>query len=942
MSYIAEYQFLSSITWLLALTEFVLAGYVLALNARHFANRHVAGLFLLFAVDNFALGLQFDALDVVQGNLAAALLAATVPAVGPALFVVTVALLKPEWLRGPRRWLMWPFYGLIFLPMLLTVLDVTRGTQIWYVGLDPQTYMGGHVPLEAYTSESFPTFLKMLMIQGMPLLTLIPIIYVQLRASREKPMTVRLAWVLLGAQILAIVVQITLRSILPPGVATLIAGANFVLAYGYAAFRQMVSERRLQRGRLQRRLTAVILVITLPLMLTLVAFVGMSVLRPLRQDARDQLETANMSLTTHISTWLDFNDRALQQLLFQPAIISMDPEQQKPLLEDMAATYPYMYLVSTTDLTGINVARNDEVAPKDYSDRPWFLNARNGKRWTQILVGRTSGQPALVMSRPIYDETGQIVGVGMFASTLLDLTREVESNVVGENGVAYVVNDQDLLVMHSNPGLFDVLRDLGLAPAVSALRAGEGGLVTFTDEEGQEWWAYTSKLENGWGIVVETPSSELMRPFLVVRDLSLLGVGFGVVLLIVLSSLAIRQAFQPVRALTETVQKISAGDLARQAEIVSEDEIGVLARTFNAMTARLQETIGSLESQVEVRTQDLERRASYLEASAEIGRAASSILESERLIDQMVSLIAQRFRLYYVGLFLVDETGEWAVLRAGTGEAGQIMLSRGHRLRVGPGSMIGWSIANSQSRVALEAGKDAERLATPELPETRSEAAIPLRSRGRVLGALTVQDTEAGAFDEIAISALQTMADQVAVALDNARLLAEAQGALETARRAYGELSREAWSVLLEERGAWGYRYAGGTVTRTAGEPGSERSATGLSMPIEIRGEVVGTIHCRKDGDEEVWTQEEQELLQILAERLEQALESARLFQDVQRRASEERLVGEMTTRLRESLDVDVVLQTAVREFRDLLDLQSAEVRIAPSGSNGHDDKEGA
>ena len=144
------------------------------------------------------------------------------------------------------------------------------------------------------------------------------------------------------------------------------------------------------------------------------------------------------------------------------------------------------------------------------------------------------------------------------------------------------------------------------------------------------------------------------------------------------------------------------------------------ARTLAETNRELQASRALLEDY----TRELERRADYLETSAEVSRSATSILDAEQLIQQTVDLIRERFGLYYVGLFLLDATGQWAVLRAGTGEAGRAMLARGHRLKVGEG-MIGWCIANAQARIALDASEDVMRVAPPELPETRSEAALP-------------------------------------------------------------------------------------------------------------------------------------------------------------------------------------------------------------------------
>jgi PAS domain S-box-containing protein len=167
---------------------------------------------------------------------------------------------------------------------------------------------------------------------------------------------------------------------------------------------------------------------------------------------------------------------------------------------------------------------------------------------------------------------------------------------------------------------------------------------------------------------------------------------------------------------------------------------------------------------------DLERHALQLQTAAEVSRAASSILDLDALIQQVVNLIRERFDLYYAGLFLVDEAGEWAVLRAGTGEAGQQMIAQGHKLEAGGASMIGTCVASKQARIALDVGEEAVRFENPLLPETRSELALPLVSRGEVIGALTIQSSQEAAFSDEDVAVLQTMADQLANAIANARL----------------------------------------------------------------------------------------------------------------------------------------------------------------------------
>ena len=170
-------------------------------------------------------------------------------------------------------------------------------------------------------------------------------------------------------------------------------------------------------------------------------------------------------------------------------------------------------------------------------------------------------------------------------------------------------------------------------------------------------------------------------------------------------------------------------------------------------------------------------RTNLLQTAAEVSRAASSILDIHELIETSVNVIRDQFDFYYVGLFLVDEAKEWAVLRAGTGEAGRLQVDKGHRLKIGAESMIGWSIANRQARIALDVGEDAVHFQNPYLPDTHSEMALPLINRDEVIGALTVQSVVRGAFSDEDITVLQTMTDQLANAIGNATLYETTQRA---------------------------------------------------------------------------------------------------------------------------------------------------------------------
>ncbi len=969
-------QTLQLVAQYLTIAEFVVMLYALLLNPRHAANRGAAALFMVIMLNTLSIGLLLDPTPLYRIGLP--LYVATTTLVVAGLLIVTVMVIKFEWLpvglgTGVYR-VWWLVYVLGALPVVLTLVDVAFGTRLWYT--PPAGYAGGFVPIGEAASGVISGFLRGPMTYVMGALPILLLIYVLARDRKARSrlgepgsaVTRQFAWLLLAAQVVSLVLMSTLRGPVLSPLMALVVGALYTAVFASAAFRQMISERRAQAGRVQTRLTILLLAVALPL------FAGLIVVLLSRADAAlqfksdEQLATANRSVVSNTTTWLDLNVAALNDLVMQPQIIGMDAAQQKPILEAMAAAYPQMYLVSTTDPQGINVARNDAGKLTDYSDRAWYKGAIGGATLTlQPLIGRTTGRPALVASAPIQRAPGVIVGVGMFASELTDVGQQVQLSTVGEAGFSYVVDAGDLVVAYPQTmpaGLGEMsssvpitpLGDLSDYPPVKALRAGSRGRIEFTDKAGHKWQAYVDEMESGWGVVVQQPNDDFLSGLRGLQQIALLFTIGGVLLLLIMTVLTVRQALSPVGRLTETTTAIAGGDLQRTAQVESEDEFGTLARAFNRMTGRLRDLIGGLEQRVVDRTADLERRSAYLQASAEVGRAVGSILDMDALTAQVVDLIRERFGLYYVGLFLTDPAEEWAVLRSATGDAGQAMLARGHRVRLGQG-MVGWSITNAQVRVALQAEADAVRVVTPELPETRSEAALPLRSRGRVLGALTVQSVEAEAFDQDAVATLQTMADQVAVALDNARLFAESQSALEAAERAYGQLTSQAWQELLRAQPGMSFRRdkqglapagdawhpemaevmrAGTTLSEQAGEVPARRA--GMATPIKVRDQVIGVIDAHKPEAAGDWTAEEVEVMEMLADQLGQALEGARLFREARRHAAHEEAVRRVTDEMRRGLDMESILQTTVAELGRVLGVPRAYVRLGTGVKSEPDD----
>jgi len=393
--------------------------------------------------------------------------------------------------------------------------------------------------------------------------------------------------------------------------------------------------------------------------------------------------------------------------------------------------------------------------------------------------------------------------------------------------------------------------------------------------------------------------------------------------------LVLRGVVTGVRLLSDSAGQLAAGRLETRAPEQGLEEFRFLARAFNNMASELQGLYTGLERLVAQRTADLARRTAQLEAAATVARRAAEIRDLDTLLNETVRLISDRFGFYHAGIFLVDEAGEYAVLRAASSEGGQRMLARGHRLAVGKVGIVGYVAGTGKPRIALDVGADAVFFDNPDLPLTRSEMALPLRVGERVIGVLDVQSVEPAAFTEEDVSVLQTLADQVALAIENARLLEESRRALEELERLYGSRAREAWQVWAALRPA-AYRYTGVDVEPLPAPVPLTGEGDGrqLAVPIRLWGQTIGTVLLKRTEEQPPWSPEERRLAEEMGEQIALALENARLIAETESRAARERLLSEMTSRLTRSLDMDALLEVAVRELARLPEVAEVAVYV--------------
>jgi len=404
----------------------------------------------------------------------------------------------------------------------------------------------------------------------------------------------------------------------------------------------------------------------------------------------------------------------------------------------------------------------------------------------------------------------------------------------------------------------------------------------------------------------------------------------------------------PIVELTEVAKRLSDGNFAQRAAVKSNDEIGILSQTFNVMSAQIQTLVSGLEARVEERTAALEqtsaqneKRARDLQIIAEISRYISTEKNLENLLQLITRTVSEQFGFYHVGVFLLNENKQFAVLRAANSPGGQRMLKRQHKLEVGQVGIVGNVTASGAARIALDTGADAVYFNNPDLPDTHSEMALPLRARGEIIGALDVQSTLPNAFSSSDISTLTLLADQIAIAIENVQLLEDAQRALKDAQTLSREYVTEAWQTKSEAQ-VIGYHHTvsgGNFITPKVAEQSELALAEKQSLmeiPIELRGQIIGTLNVRASEDKK-FNAAQINVAQAVTERLGLALENARLFEETSARATREKLVTEITTKIRSTNDPQEMIKTATAELQRALGASRVEIIPKKSASTRQD-----
>jgi methyl-accepting chemotaxis protein len=310
---------------------------------------------------------------------------------------------------------------------------------------------------------------------------------------------------------------------------------------------------------------------------------------------RIRIETENLMAQTarglgvQVDSWIDNNVSILRTAANLPEIISMNRAEQEPVLKVIQKEYPWMYLVFTVGLDGMNVARNDDRPLTDYSDRQYYKDVLAGKKLSwQTLIGKTSKQPALVIAVPIKSGDA-LVGIMAAAMTVDEISNHIANWRQGKTGFAFLVDEKGYVIAHPDKQYVSKRKNLNNHPLIASFRK-KGWLTTgakFKTPDGETAFGYVRSNNYGWALVLQQQDKEVFQALNRVQEFALILLGCTVLLVLVISWFSARTIVTPIMSLTDAAERMSLGDLNVKIDIKSKDEIGLLAQAIGRMQTSL-------------------------------------------------------------------------------------------------------------------------------------------------------------------------------------------------------------------------------------------------------------------------------------------------------------------------------------------------------------------
>jgi PAS domain S-box-containing protein len=643
---------------------------------------------------------------------------------------------------------------------------------------------------------------------------------------------------------------------------------------------------------------------------------------------------------------LDWRATVAAKDMANPRVIELLYNPLSTQLRNFQKTFPENVEILLTDQKGFSIASTNLPSNFYQADTLWWRTAHTKGRYIgQPIFNPATNSIVLDIAVPVLSyRNGEFMGVLRATVDFDVLTEVLIEGLHGQTGYSliYQPNDQQIKLQSLRDSGYMIvqefatteLQNFAISPNRSMEISLEGVPVLISSapvrsysgtllEEG------TASLEDlGWQVIVVQEKSEALQSLnMQARNNLMLTLLISIAVIIIAYFLA-RFITNPIIHLTTVAKQIALGDLSAEAKLESNDEIGTLASTFNNMTSQLRDLVSSLEQRVQDRTHDLE-------LASEVGRAITGkVADASEMLTTAVELIRNRFELYYTQVYLTDLAGQKLILRAGTGEVGEQLLKRGHQLLIDSSSLNGQVVLGTKAVIVADTQQSINFRPNPLLPKTRSEMAVPLIANGQVIGVLDMQSEQPGTLTTANLPAFEALAGQLAIAIQNAQLFAQAQEArseVEAQMRRVTELGWQDFLNAIERGQRIGFAFDQNAVSRLqptelTKRPPEER----INIPINVLGTKIGEIQLPL-GFDRTWTPSEIEFIQATSTQLAQHIENLRLLaqaEHFQKEAEQaiRRLTREGWDHYRQSLEEQVPGY--------IFDL--VHVQPLPANHNGH------
>lgn len=663
-------------------------------------------------------------------------------------------------------------------------------------------------------------------------------------------------------------------------------------------------------------------------------------------DATVDMEAIAELKQKQIELWIDGNQNALELLTGAGSVNrvattnNLSPEDQASagiVLQGTIRANPNFKELFVYNLDGrVVVSSSESEIGKVVTRQPYFeaSTQENQREFLQPPYFELStSELTVIITSQLFDEEGQLGGVvagRLDISVLSDIMTDQQG--LRDTGETYLVSlENNYFLTESRFEGYELTRAYRSEGIDNVLRGddGSGTYNNYRDPSVSVIGAYRWLPDLEVGLIAEITEEEAVEPAVDTRNTAILIGAIASFLTAAAGFYIASRLSKPITELTETARRIGSGNLDERARVQGRNEVGILGNTINQMAEQIQDTVGSLEHRVEERTKDLR-------TTLDVGRLATTLGSSEEFYERLVNFILDNFDLYYAQIYLLDEAKRFATLRAGTGDVGQQLIGRNHRLDMNATSIVARSVQTNETILVSNTDLSDFFLPNPLLPETRSEVAIPLSVGGNILGVLDMQATTPDTFNETNLFVFETMANQLAGVIQSNFAFEETRAAIIRADEINRRMTRENWEGYLSRVGQGqkvGYRYDLETPTpldewTTLPEVIVEEPTQSHSIrPIRLGGQNIGNIVVSEEGDR-AWSEDELSLIEDVAERVAQAVEQLRAFDETETRARELATVADVSAQAATTLNPQELLEAVANLTKERFNLYHAHIYL--------------